>query len=91
MCENPIGHMSDYHKMTKYGEEGVVCLLSESTNAKIVEFSASERKIGETLHSLFNQIEGRIIVATFASNVYRVQHKRLEITKLKCHRFLIYH
>ena len=70
---NPIGHMSDYHKMTKYGEEGVVCLLSESTNAKIVEFSASERKIGETLHSLFNQIEGRIIVATFASNVYRVQ------------------
>ena len=70
---NPIGHMSDFYKMTKLGEEGVICLLSESTNAKIVEFSSSERKIGETLHSLFNQIEGRIIVATFASNVYRVQ------------------
>lgn len=70
---SPIGKKSDYYKMTKLGKEGVLCLLSESTNADIAEFSSSERKIGETLSSLFNQIEGRIIVATFASNVYRVQ------------------
>lgn len=70
---SPIGKKSDYYKMTKLGKEGVLCLMSESTNADIAEFSASERKIGETLSSLFNQIEGRIIVATFASNVYRVQ------------------
>lgn len=70
---SPIGKKSDYYKMTKLGKEGVLCLMSESTNADISEFSASERKIGETLSSLFNQIEGRIIVATFASNVYRVQ------------------
>ena len=70
---NPIGPTADYYKMTKLGQEGVYCLLSESTNADIPQFSASERKIGETLSGLFQQIEGRIIVATFASNVYRVQ------------------
>ncbi len=70
---SPIGKISDYYKMTKLGELGVCCLLSESTNADISVFSASERKIGETLSNLFNQIEGRLIVATFASNVYRVE------------------
>ncbi len=70
---SPIGKMSDYYKMTKLGHDGVLCLLSESTNANIPQFSSSERKIGETLANLFHQIEGRIIVATFASNVYRVR------------------
>lgn len=70
---NPIGEKCDYYKMTKLGKEGVLCLLADSTNSDITRFSSSERKIGETLNNLFNQIEGRIIVATFASNVYRVQ------------------
>ena len=70
---SPIGEKSDYYKMTKLGKEGVLCLMADSTNADISQFSASERKIGETLNNLFSQIEGRIIVATFASNVYRVQ------------------
>ncbi len=70
---SPIGEKCDYYKMTKLGKEGVLCLLADSTNADITRFSSSERKIGETLNNLFNQIEGRIIVATFASNVYRVQ------------------
>ncbi len=70
---SPIGEKSDYYKMTKLGKEGVLCLMADSTNANISQFSASERKIGETLNNLFSQIEGRIIVATFASNVYRVQ------------------
>ena len=69
----PLGPKSEYHKMTKLGHEGVLCLLSESTNADIPQFSPSERKISETFKQLFNRIEGRIIVATFASNVYRVQ------------------
>ncbi len=70
---SPIGEKSDYYKMTKLGNDGVLCLMADSTNADIAQFSASERKIGENLNNLFSQIEGRIIVATFASNVYRVQ------------------
>lgn len=84
---SPIGHMSDFHKMTRLGEEGVVCLLSESTNANIDEFSASERKIADTLNTLFHQIEGRIIVATFASNVYRVQ--QIIASSIECGRKVI--
>ncbi|MBQ4570283.1 MAG: ribonuclease J [Bacilli bacterium] len=84
---SPLGHMSDFHKMTRLGEEGVVCLLSESTNANIDEFSSSERKIAETLDSLFHQIEGRIIVATFASNVYRVQ--QIIASSIECGRKVI--
>lgn len=84
---SPLGHMSDFHKMTRLGEEGVICLLSESTNANIDEFSSSERKIAETLNSLFHQIEGRIIVATFASNVYRVQ--QIIASSIECGRKVI--
>ena len=59
--------------MTRLGKEGVLCLLADSTNADIPNFSISEKKVGESLNNLFSHIEGRIIVATFASNVYRVQ------------------
>ena len=69
----PIGDKPDYYKMTKLGKEGVLCLLADSTNADIPNFSISEKKVGESLNNLFSHIEGRIIVATFASNVYRVQ------------------
>ena len=84
---SPLGHMSDFDKMTKLGSEGVICLLSESTNANIEEFSSSERKIADTLNSLFHQIEGRIIVATFASNVYRVQ--QIIASSIECGRKVI--
>lgn len=69
----PIGDKPDYYKMTKLGKEGVLCLLADSTNADIPNFSISEKKVGESLNNLFSHINGRIIVATFASNVYRVQ------------------
>ena len=84
---SPLGHMSDFDKMTKLGRDGVICLLSESTNANIEEFSSSERKIADTLNSLFHQIEGRIIVATFASNVYRVQ--QIIASSIECGRKVI--
>lgn len=70
---NPIGDKPDYYKMTELGKEGVLCLLADSTNADIAQFSSSEKKVGETLMNLFSHIEGRIIVAAFASNVFRVQ------------------
>ncbi|HHU24382.1 MAG: ribonuclease J [Bacilli bacterium] len=69
----PIGKKADYYKMARYGEEGVLCLLSDSTNANITNFSLSEKKIAQNMQNLFSQIKGRIIVATFASNVFRVQ------------------
>lgn len=70
---NPIGEKPDYYKMTCLGHDGVLCLLADSTNADTPNFSSSEKKIGENLMNLFNHIEGRIIVAAFASNVFRVQ------------------
>ena len=69
----PIGPCPDYYKMAKYGEEGVLCLLSDSTNAELPIFSVSERRVGERLLEIFKKIEGRVIIATFASNVHRVQ------------------
>ena len=69
----PLGERSDFYKMTKLGDEGVLCLLADSTNAKVGHFSLSERKISANMKQMFKSIEGRIIVATFASNVYRVQ------------------
>ena len=70
---NPIGERPDYYKMTSLGKEGVLCLLADSTNADTPQFSSSEKKVGETLMNLFSHIDGRIIVAAFASNVFRVQ------------------
>lgn len=69
----PLVRHTDYAKITRYSEEGILCLLSDSTNANISNMSASEKKIGESIKSIFSQIEGRIIISTFASNIYRVQ------------------
>ena len=69
----PIGRHADYHKLTSYAEKGVLLLLSDSTNVSVKNFSASERKISVNIQSIMSQIKGRVIISTFASNVYRVQ------------------
>ena len=71
----PIGPMADLHKMARIGEEGVDLLVSDSTNALNEGVSNSESKVDEALNDIFSKhtIE-RIIIATFASNIYRLKH-----------------
>ncbi|MCK9471460.1 MAG: ribonuclease J [Bacilli bacterium] len=69
----PLVRHTDYEKLAKYASEGILCLLSDSTNANVSKMSSSEKKISESIKSIFSQIKGRIIISTFASNVYRVQ------------------
>ena len=64
---------ADVHKMAEIGEKGVLCLLSESTNAERSGFTPSEKTVGDELIELFHRCDQRIVVATFASNVHRVQ------------------
>lgn len=70
----PIGPMADLHKIARIGEEGVKLLLSDSTNALSEGFSKSESCVDETLNDIVSRHYGRVIIATFASNIYRVKH-----------------
>ena len=70
----PIGPMANLHKIAQIGSNGVTLLLSDSTNALNPGFSTSESKVDETLSEIFEQHHGRIIIATFASNIYRLKH-----------------
>ena len=69
----PVGPGAEYEKLARLGTEGVLALLSDSTNALREGFTDSERKIGASIKELFSKVENRIIVATFASNMFRVQ------------------
>lgn len=69
----PVGPGAEYDKLAALGVSGVLCLLADSTNALREGFSESERKIGASIKELFSRVENRIIVATFASNMFRVQ------------------
>ena len=67
------GGMIDLTRFGQLGKEGVLALLSDSTNAENPGHSASERKVGESFNKLFTGCEERIIITTFASNVHRLQ------------------
>lgn len=69
----PVGPPAEYDKLAKIGSEGVLVMLSDSTNAERDELIQSESKIGKSINELFSRIDGRIIIATFASNMYRLQ------------------
>ena len=70
----PIGPMADLHKIARIAEQGVKLLLSDSTNALSEGFSKSESCVDETLNDIVSRHHGRVIIATFASNIYRIKH-----------------
>ncbi len=67
------GEPIDINRFAYYGSRGVLALLSDSTNAEHAGYTQSEAEIGETLDRCFDKAQGRVIVASFASNVYRLQ------------------
>ncbi len=68
------GGIIDLARFAQLGSRGVLALMADSTNAERPGFTMSERKVGESFEKLFSQAEGkRIIIATFASNIHRVQ------------------
>ena len=70
----PIGPMANLQKMAEIGKRGVTILLSDSTNALSEGISLSESKVDIALQEIFARVNGRIIIATFASNIYRLKH-----------------
>ena len=67
------GEPIDINRFAYYGSKGVLALLSDSTNVEHAGFTQSEKEIGKTFERVFTNAQGRVIVATFASNVYRIQ------------------
>lgn len=67
------GDVIDLARFAELGKEGVLLMLADSTNVERPGYTFSERTVGKNLMDIFKQAEGRILVATFASNIHRVQ------------------
>lgn len=69
-----MGGVNDLNRFAELGDKGVLCLMAESTNVERKGYTLSERVVGETFRTIFHEYtENRIIVATFASNIQRIQ------------------
>jgi ribonuclease J len=72
--QTPVdGQVTDYQTLAEYGRKGVLALFADATNAHRRGYTPSERLVGRTFEQIFNQTQGRILIATFASNIHRIQ------------------
>ena len=69
----PIGPDFELNKLVQWGEEGIDLLLADSTNAEIEGYTPSEKNVLASIQDIFDNVKGRIIIATFASNISRIQ------------------
>jgi ribonuclease J len=69
----PIGQPLDFHKVARFGAEGVTLMLSDSTNIEAEGLSLSESKVVGSINNIFKETENRLMVATFSSNIHRIQ------------------
>lgn len=75
--------VTDIKRLAQLGSKGVLCLFADSTNVEREGYTMSESKVGETFMQLFSEAKSRIIVATFASNLHRVQQVITAAEKFK--------
>jgi ribonuclease J len=72
--QTPVdGRLFDFPRLGQFGDEGVLALLGDSTNSEREGFTPSERRVGEALEPILRRARGRVMVATFASHIHRVQ------------------
>jgi ribonuclease J len=69
----PVGPDFNLHRLAKFGAEGIDLLLSDSTNAEVEGYSKSEQNVVRSINDIFRNAPGRLIIATFASNINRIQ------------------
>ena len=68
------GELMDFARFAELGKKGVLVMMADSTNVEKQGYTKSERIVGESLTRIFGKTKGRIIIATFASNIHRIQH-----------------
>ncbi len=66
------GEHFDFQRLAEHGEKGVLCLISDSTNAEVPGYTPSERSVYPNLDRVFSQAQGRLLITTFASSVHRI-------------------
>ena len=72
--QTPVdGQVTEFNKFAEFGDQGVLALMADSTNAERPGYTQSEKIVGQTFDDEFRYAKNRIIVATFSSNVHRIQ------------------
>lgn len=88
--QTPVhGGPADMHRLARFGDEGLLLLCADSTNADRDGFAASESAIGPALTDVFSRCSGRIVVTSFASNIHRVQQVVDASRSLQCRVLLL--